>query len=405
MSLDKVQEALATYGDEIRKDGLSWMRIAQLTGLSEFKARQVRTLALAGAKSSAAVDKFAPRSVLSIVDGDRKDREIAKLKSEIKSLAAQLGEAGSRQEVIEALASPVPTVKAPPKTAGGRAVAAAVLMLSDTHFEATVDPASVNYMNAYNEKIARLRTQRFIDGAKSLIEVHRSKADIRTVVLGIIGDVVEGWIHEELMVTNWTSPLGALQFAEEMIVHVIDSLLADEKIEHLSVPCQIGNHGRLTHKKAPGIAIPTSLEWYLYAQIAKRYKGDSRVAIGVPEGLVTYTEVFGYTLRWEHGDSFRSQGGIGGLTIPFNKLIHRRDQDRPADMTHIGHYHTYTPSSRSIVNGSLKGYDPYALSLGLPFERAVQASYILDRANGPHSLAPLWCQRKDDVFKSAAKAA
>lgn len=342
-------------------------------------------------------DRHQARDTATILAQQAKDREIAKLKAEVKRLASELQEAGTRAEVMEALARPVPKIR-PLARKGGAHEAAAIIVASDWHVEATVDPATVNHLNGYDETIARLRCNRLIAGAQSLIEVHRSKAEIRHVVLGVIGDIIEGWIHEELMATNWASPLEAIRFAKELLVHTIDSFLADDQIEHLSVPCQIGNHGRLTVKRAPGIAIPTSLEWMLYVQLAERYANDPRVAIGVPSGLVTYTEVWDYTLRWEHGDSFRSQGGVGGLTIPLNKMLARRDQDRPADMTHIGHWHQYMPSMRSVVNGSLKGYDPYALSMALPFERAAQAFYILDRRNGPHSFAPIWVQRKEDVF-------
>lgn len=347
-------------------------------------------------------DRYEARATTTILAEQAKDREISKLKREVDRLAAELAEAGTRNEVLEALARPVPKITGTRRTGGGRHEAAAVIVASDWHVEATVEPAAVNHLNQYDEATARLRCDRFIAGAQSLIEVHRSKAEIRTVVLGVIGDIIEGWIHEELMATNWLSPLEAVRFAKELLVHVIDSFLADDQIEHLSVPCQVGNHGRLTPKKAPGIAISTSLEWMLYVQLADRYAGNERVAIGVPSGLVTYTEVWDYVLRWEHGDSFRSQGGIGGLTIPLNKLLARRDQDRPATMSHLGHWHQYTPSMRSVVNGSLKGYDPYALSMGLPFERAAQAFYILDRANGPHSFAPIWCQRSDDKFAKEA---
>jgi hypothetical protein len=374
-----------------------------LAGWAEAISAEGDELARKEAELARRRDRYQARDHATILSEQAKDREIAKLKREVEHLAHELSEAGTRAEVMEALARPVPKIKGPSQR-GGRHEAAAVIVASDWHVEASVLPETVNYLNAYDEQIARLRCNRFIHGAQSLIEVHRSKAEIRTVVLGVIGDVIEGWIHEELMATNWCAPLEAVRFAKELLIHTIDSLLEDDQIEHLSVPCQIGNHGRLTVKRAPGVAIPTSLEWLLYVQLSEHYAKNERVAIGVPSGLVTYTEVWDYTLRWEHGDSFRSQGGIGGLTIPLNKLLARRDQDRPADMTHLGHWHTYTPSMRSVINGSLKGYDPYALSMGLPFERAAQAFYVLDRANGPHSFAPLWVQRKDDVFGAQVAA-
>lgn len=390
----------AVSGTETSDDtdvGLERERRRFLDGANTSLDAEERSLAKREADLAKRRSRVDARETSTILAEQRKDDQIRKLRSERDRLARELSEAGTRRDVVEALARPVPKITGPRRSTGQHE-AAAVIVASDWHVEATVEPASVNNLNAYNEDVARLRCNRFIAGIRSLIDIHRSRTEIRTVVLGVIGDIIEGWIHEEFMATNWLTPLEAVQFGQELLVHTIDELLKDDQIEHLSVPCQIGNHGRLTVKKAPGIAIPTSLEWHLYVQLAKHYADDKRVAIGVPSGLVTYTEVFGYTLRWEHGDSFRSQGGIGGLTIPFNKLLARRDQDRPADMTHIGHWHQFTPSMRSIVNGSLKGYDPYALSMGLPFERAAQAFYLLDRDNGPHSFAPIWVQRADDTF-------
>jgi len=83
---------------------------------------------------------------------------------------------------------------------------------------------------------------------------------------------------------------------------------------------------------------------------------------------------------------------MGGVHGPFWKYISQRaDKQIAADMSVVGHYHTYTPAARArsyTVNGSLIGITPYSMSFG--FEEPVQAYFLVHSKFGIVGQRPLF---------------
>ena len=344
-------------------------------------------------------DRYAPRDTPSILTQRREQLEIARLKAEIKNLTQELMESEFRKEIIQGLAKPLPAIPRR-EFKSGLNDGTAVVMASDWHVEATVDPDKVHGWNAFNPEIAMQRVDRLIYGIRSLLDLHRGKTKVRDLVLGMIGDMINGFIHIEYRQTNSMAPPSACRFFKQLAIHLFDSLLEDGDLERIIVPCQVGNHGRIDVKKPAAVAIENSFELMVYADLADHYKDEPRVSVGVPTGLVTYNRVYDFLLRWEHGDGFGYQGGIGGVFIPFNKHIARRDSKVQATVTHIGHWHQLKMLPHACINGALCGYDEYADSRGFEFEFASQGFYMLDSKQGPHGWSPIWVQRVDDSFES-----
>lgn len=284
------------------------------------------------------------------------------------------------------------------ETRSGLHEATAVAMASDWHIEKQIDADTVDGRNAFNLEIMRLRVSRYVHGTLALIRLHRQRAIISNLVLALIGDLIQGYLHDEDLETNALAPPQAIVELIDVLIYTIDAFLADEKLERIVIPCVVGNHGRTTQKWRPGTAVNNSYEWIAYQMLARHYRDNERVEFTIAESIMTHVQVYDRRLRIEHGNAFNYQGGVGGIWIGFNKHIARRNDatESFADITMIGHWHQLQMLRHGMVNGSLCGYDPYAVSRGLSFELAAQGFYLIDSKEGAHSMCPLWVQRRDD---------
>jgi hypothetical protein len=75
-------------------------------------------------------------------------------------------------------------------------------------------------------------------------------------------------------------------------------------------------------------------------------------------------DIFGKTVRFHHGHAINYQGGIGGIFIPAFKAISQWDKMRQADVDFFGHFHQHKDGSKFVSNGSLIGFNTYALHQG-----------------------------------------
>jgi len=275
-----------------------------------------------------------------------------------------------------------------------------VLTCSDWHVEETVDPAEVNGLNDFNLAIAGERVSRLISGFHWLYDLHVGKHyKIRDVVVALIGDMISGWIHDELMVTNGLGPPPAVVFFEDLARKLLKSILETHKDVTVHLVCVAGNHGRLTHKKMVKGKTHTSIEWVAYANLARwlRENYPRRVKIHVAPGAMCYLDTYGYVNRFIHGDQIGYGGGIGGVTIPLNKKLLRWDKKIKAHCTYLGHFHQYTPSSNFQMNGSLIGYSEFANWIAGEWEPPIQSLNVIDSRYGRTGLWPIFCSEDHKI--------
>ena len=136
---------------------------------------------------------------------------------------------------------PTPLIKSSHKTVGN---ATAIMVASDWHVEEQVDPSTVNNQNEYNLKIAEKRASEFFRKGLFLTNLVRSGIKIDRLVLAFLGDLISGYIHEELQESNYLSPTEASLFVQDILCAGIDFLLKEGNFREIIVPCCIGNHGR-----------------------------------------------------------------------------------------------------------------------------------------------------------------
>jgi hypothetical protein len=100
--------------------------------------------------------------------------------------------------------------------------------------------------------------------------------------------------------------------------------------------------------------------------------------------------VFDKRIRFHHGDGLKYQGGVGGLTIPVEKAISAWNKSPArADLDIFGHWHTAQQSRAWVSNGSLIGYNAYAVSIKASFEPPAQTYFLLDKKRGRTMTTPI----------------
>ncbi len=277
--------------------------------------------------------------------------------------------------------------------------ATAVLLYSDLHPDEVVTPDTVAGLNEFNLEIARERNSRLARAVLWNLEAireHEGRAGyrIRDFILAMLGDLISNTIHPELMESNSLLPAEALLEVETLCCEVIDALLSDDQLESIYVPACHGNHDRMTPKVRHQTKAGNSLAWILYHHLASLYYNEPRVRFDIARGNMVYTDVYGRSIRWTHGDDIRYNGGVLGVGVPMQKAIDAWDQSRSAYLTCCGHYHTFSEHRKYVMNGSLIGYTAYAQSLKARAEPASQAMFLIDKDYGKGWVKPILLQGK-----------
>lgn len=265
-----------------------------------------------------------------------------------------------------------------------------VALASDWHIEESVDPGKVNGVNSYNLQIARHRAERYFAGVSWLANYHAREFKLRDGLLWLGGDLITGYLREENLEDNGCSPVQAIATLHSWISDGVRHVLKETPTEKLRIICNSGNHGRLTHKKRHATQEANSLEWLLYHFLASEFKSDKRIEFVLPQGPHTYVQIYDQVVRFTHGDDAKYGGGVGGIMIPIRKAIQRWQTVRPASLTIMGHFHQFHALDDLIINGSLIGYNPYALAIGAQYEDPTQAFFLLDSKRGLTMPAKVW---------------
>lgn len=266
--------------------------------------------------------------------------------------------------------------------------AAAMIILSDLHLEEKVDPRTVNGINEFNPEIAEKRLKNVFINALKLINIHSADIKIQNLVIFLIGDIISGTIHDELLESNYMSPTNAILFADKLLTWGIDYLLNNSNL-NLLIPTCPGNHGRTTHKTRINTYHDNSFEQLLYRNLERRYEGNKRVKFQISESYLNYVQVFDFVVRTHHGDFIKGSGA--NLKVPFYKAIAEWNSSKPADLDVIGHYHNYTVDRKFVVNGSLVGYNSFGMSIKASAEPPCQFFGLIDKKRNRLTLtAPIF---------------
>lgn len=277
----------------------------------------------------------------------------------------------------------------------GKSVSAAVSVLSDWHVEEKVIPSVVGGLNEYNLEIAKQRAMKVFQKTDRFIKMLGRDTNIRTLIVGALGDFITNRIHEDLAESNYLPPTDAILYAQQMLVSGFDFLLHNiDKSIKINVVCHSGNHGRLTVKQRGTTEAGNSLERYMYCNLAQIFRNEPRIQFTVNEGYYSLVRLFGgkYVMRMHHGHVIKYQGGIGGPTIPILKALASWNTAENVDLDVFGHLHWYNDHTRFVSNGSLIGRNDFAVRIKAPFEKPSQSFFLINKNHNTKSIvAPVFC--------------
>jgi hypothetical protein len=314
------------------------------------------------------------------------------LKSKYKFALQQLQEAEARLEAVLQITQPVKPFKiaANPRLDGGQATV--IVQASDWHVGERVDADTVNNLNEYNPDIAQARGSLFFQNTLRLVRNFRKDVAIEHLVLWLGGDLITGYIHDELEESNYLSPTEESIFAKRLIMGGLKLWKESGDFKQITVVTSYGNHGRIGHKKRISTGHKNSYEWMMYKDLEGFYAEDEVIKFQVGNGYFNYLDIYDKTCRFHHGDNVKYQGGVGGVLVPLNKFIQRSNSQRRADADFIGHLHQRIPLNMvygSAINSSLIGFNAYALSLGASPEPPTQNLQLVDSKRGFTIAAPI----------------
>lgn len=318
-------------------------------------------------------------------------READAAKREAKSLLAELEKAREVATALETLsAQPLPPIQRRELGSGLRE-ATAVALASDWHLEEMVAPSNDTFGNAFNLSIGDLRVSRYFSAIEWAIRHSQSAFKIRDLVLWPGGDLTTGQLHDENLETGQLAPLEAMLRVQSLFVAGVRMLLdSDIGLERIDMPCSYGNHGRFTKRMRAGTGAGHNSDWLMYQNMAAIFADEPRVNIYADKAEHQFHTVYDYRLHFHHGHRVNYGGGVGGITIPVNKATSQWDKVRSCHYHHYGHFHQYIDTGSTIVNGSLIGFNAYAMSIKATPEVPQQAFYLLDSKRGKSTRMPLW---------------
>jgi hypothetical protein len=281
-----------------------------------------------------------------------------------------------------------------PRLSVGKSEATAFVLASDWHVEERVKAEWVNGLNEFTLTVAERRIQLYFQNALRLIQLYAKDTEITTVVLALLGDFISGNLREENLETARLQPVAAIIWVQERLLGGIKFLL-DNTEAKLVIPCHVGNHSRITDKVHASTEVGNSLEFALYQALETHFHGNSRVQFMIAQGYHTYLQVYDWTFRLHHGHGFKYMGGVGGVDIPARRAALQWDRNRKADFDVFGHWHQQGLDKANLVtNGSLIGFSPYGIRIGIGFEPPKQGFFLVHKNFGKTQTANIWLSEK-----------
>jgi hypothetical protein len=324
------------------------------------------------------------------------DRENRKGKANIKLLQRKYDDALKAIEALEQerdqvvqIQNTVSTFKIQPHKGSKNTEATAVWVASDWHIEERVDPKKINNLSEYTLDIARQRSQDFFRYGLRLTEILDKDVEIKTIVLALLGDFITNReLHPELSELCVLEPMHAIIEAQNLLASGIQFVLDNSKY-NLVIVCHSGNHARTTDTTRFATEAGHSLEYMMYHFLADHFRSEPRIKFIIPESYHSYIDVYDKVIRFHHGHALRYGGGIGGIYIPVNKALNQWNKARRADIDVFGHWHQQRDGGNFICNGSMIGYNAYAVSIKADFETPKQTLFLVDQKRGKTCVWPV----------------
>jgi hypothetical protein len=282
----------------------------------------------------------------------------------------------------------------------------AVLVLSDWHWGEVVDPNSVEGLNAYNLEIADKRATRIVETALELLDPQEGR--YAGIVVPILGDMLSGVIHDELLATNQEAILACVLSLVAKLEWALFQLA--QHFPTVYAVCVYGNHGRMdkrkTHKKQAALNFETLVYKMLEQNLKSRLGDRCNVQFKIAESSDETVMLYGKRVLMTHGDQFDDLPGSAFDKVRAGSAMKRKRAESAGQPAHdfmlCGHFHTYGCFGGIGMNGSLVGYNEFAYHKNLTVERPQQALMVVHPKYGITRHMPVFADEPAQSKKAIA---
>ena len=267
----------------------------------------------------------------------------------------------------------------------------AIALFSDAHIEEMVNPSTVLGLNEYNLDIAEERIKKyFVNLVKALNEDH-----VENLVFAVLGDLVTGFLHDDHIQTNNCTPLEAIYIAQNLLYSGLEYIVENSTVEHIKFIGIVGNHSRTTKKIQHTNGYKMSYEWLMYKNIEREIKlTNLPIEVEIPSSeMAVLNTSDGKRYMFMHGFQIKGSGNetVCGIYPALNRLSLKLDRNFHQDKIYIGHFHSCISIPNATVNGSIIGYNAFALTNGFSYEEPAQM-YELFNENGLILTRKIYCK-------------
>ena len=386
------------------KDDLikKWVAGATYTKLAKFLQRHYgvkihRTTVMRWITNEVSVELVDPSDIEldSIEDRVSLDAKVARYRAEALSYRRRynmiLQKRLHKDNLIDAIydaTTPFKAVKPikPIKPTGkrkGESTQTVVAPLTDTHIGEDVDYQQMAGLNSYSFEIFNRRLSGWAEQVLNLVELRRASVPIDDLIIPMLGDMISGDIHDELIKTNQDNVMGQMSRGANLIAQALLSLAPHFKT--VTVPCVVGNHGRMT-RKPPMKDKYMDWDYMLYQWVAAFCKNQKNIKFQINTSYMNIFQVYDKNVLIMHGDSASGAGSIASITkvltnlrsvLQFRQGLEPETADANQhiiepnllptsfDSVMMGHFHRVDEidigTGHAIICGCMKGGDEFAL--------------------------------------------
>lgn len=268
----------------------------------------------------------------------------------------------------------------------------AVALFSDAHIEETVKSASVMGLNEYNVKIAKERIEKYFANLVSCLNTDK----VEYLLFASLGDTISGFIHEELSQSNELTPLEATFEAQNLIYNGLKYICDNTELKRIKFVGIVGNHSRVTNKIQHSNGYKMSYEWLMYKNIQKQAELEGLpIEFDIPESEMAIEDTSdGKRFLFIHGFQIKGSGNgtVCGIYPSLGRLSLKYGKVYKQDKIYLGHFHSCISIPNAVVNGSIIGYNSYALTNGFAYEEPSQMYELYDTNIGQLLTRQIYCK-------------
>ena len=279
----------------------------------------------------------------------------------------------------------VPPIKYPKPKGKIRGDSAQIVVapLTDTHIGEDIDYQQMAGLNSYSFKIFNIRLSGWASTVLKLVELRRASVPIDELIIPMLGDMISGDIHDELIKTNQDNVMGQMIRGASLIAQAV--LYLAPHFEKVTIPCVVGNHGRMT-RKPPMKDKYMDWDYLLYQFVAVFCANQKNVTFNIKTSYMDIFQVFDRNVLIMHGDAVAGAGSLSSIPKVITNLrsvLQYRKQLEPEnaeankhivdpnilptsfDSVMMGHFHRVDEidigTGHAIICGCMKGGDEFAL--------------------------------------------